>query len=124
MARALLVGLAFLTASAAGAAAGDVTGIWARDDGRAKIRFSACGGEAVCGFLAWKRDAKGPGRIGEQVFFGMKPSGENAWAGTAFNPEDGKSYAGKMTLSGDQLTTAGCVLGGLICKSFGWTRAK
>jgi uncharacterized protein (DUF2147 family) len=29
-----------------------------------------------------------------------------------------------MTLSGDHLTTAGCVLGGLICKSMSWTRAR
>ena len=54
----------------------------------------------------------------------MKPAGDNAWKGSAFNPEDGKIYSGKMTLAGDSLTTAGCVLGGLICKSFAWTRVK
>jgi uncharacterized protein (DUF2147 family) len=123
MRRALLAALAIVAASAAGAAPG-VTGIWARDDGAAKIRFSPCGGDAVCGFLAWKRDPDGAGRIGEEVFFDMKPRGENAWAGSAFNPEDGHRYSGKMTLSGDHLITAGCVLGGLICKSFGWTRAR
>jgi uncharacterized protein (DUF2147 family) len=53
----------------------------------------------------------------------MKPNGENAWAGSAFNPNDGKRYTAKLTLSGDRLVTAGCVLGGLICKSFDWTRA-
>jgi uncharacterized protein (DUF2147 family) len=124
MARALLVGLAILTASASAAMAADVTGEWMRDDGKAKVRFSACGGDAVCGFIAWKRDAKDPAKIGEQVFFDMKPSGADAWAGTAYNPEDGKRYSGKMTLSGDHLTTAGCVFGGLICKSYGWTRAR
>jgi uncharacterized protein (DUF2147 family) len=81
-------------------------------------------GGAVCGVVTWLKDPKSPAKIGEQVFFGMKPSGENAWAGTAFNPEDGKRYTGKMTLSGDHLITAGCVLGGLICKSFGWTRSR
>jgi uncharacterized protein (DUF2147 family) len=121
MARALLAGLAILTASAAMAA--EVTGEWLRDDGKAKVRFSACG-EAVCGFISWKRDAKDPGKIGEEVFFDMKPNGAESWAGTAYNPEDGKRYTGKMTLSGDRLTTAGCVLGGLICKSYGWTRAR
>ena len=123
MRRVLLAALAIVAASAAGAAPG-VTGIWARDDGAAKIRFSPCGGDAVCGFLAWKRDPDGAGRIGEEVFFDMKPRGENAWAGSAFNPEDGRRYFGKMTLSGDHLITAGCVLGGLICKSFGWTRVR
>jgi uncharacterized protein (DUF2147 family) len=117
----LLVTLAVLAASAPSAMAGGVTGVWVRDDGSAKLRFSACGG-AVCGFLAWKKDPDGPARIGQQLFFDMKPNGENAWAGSAFNPNDGNRYRAKLTLSGDHLVTAGCVLGGLICKSFGWTR--
>jgi uncharacterized protein (DUF2147 family)/predicted aspartyl protease len=113
--------VAFLTTSAA--KAGDVTGEWMRDDGAAKVQFSACGDDAVCGFLAWKKDTNGPAKIGEQVF-DMKPNGADAWAGTAFNPADGKQYIGKMALSGDHLTTSGCVFGGLICKFFGWSRAR
>ena len=122
MRRSLLAGLAVLTTSLA--MASDVTGEWIREDGAAKVRFSACGGDAVCGFIAWKKDPNGPAKIGEQVFFDMKPNGANAWAGTAYNPEDGKRYTGKLTLSGDHLTTAGCVFGGLICKSYGWSRAR
>ncbi len=122
MIRVLLAALAMLAAP--GAMAGEVTGEWLREDGAAKIRFAPCGGAAVCGSLAWKRDAGGSGKIGEQVFFDMKPNGPGAWAGTAYNPEDGKRYSGKLTLSGDHLTTAGCVFGGLICKSFGWSRAR
>jgi uncharacterized protein (DUF2147 family) len=122
MIRVLLAALAMLAAQAA--MAGEVTGEWLREDGAAKIRFAPCGGEAVCGSLAWKRDAGGSGKIGEQVFFDMKLNGADSWAGGAFNPEDGKRYSAKMTLSGDHLTTAGCVLGGLICKSFGWTRVR
>jgi uncharacterized protein (DUF2147 family) len=123
MMRALLAALA-LTASTPSAIASDVTGIWTRDDGSAKLRFAACGGDALCGFLAWKKDPDGPAQIGQQLFFDMKPSGENAWAGSAFNPNDGQRYMAKLSLSGDHLVTAGCVLGGLICKSFDWTRAK
>ena len=124
MARALLAGLTIVTALASRAAAADVTGEWTRDDGAAKVRFSACGGEAICGFVTWKKDPNGRAKIGEEVFFDMKPNGAASWSGSAFNPEDGKHYAGKMTLSGDRLTTAGCVLGGLVCKSYGWTRAR
>ena len=125
MTRALLVALTIVAASAPPAAiAGDVTGIWMRDDGSAKLRFSACGGDAVCGFLAWKKDPGGSARIGQQLFSGMKPNGKDSWAGTAFNPEDGKRYTAKLALSGDRLITAGCVLGGLICKSFDWTRTR
>ncbi len=121
----MLAALAILTAAGpAAAAAGGVTGIWMRDDGSAKIRFAPCGGEAVCGFLAWKKNPGGPAKIGQELFFDMKPNGPDSWAGSAFNPEDGRHYSGKMTLSGDRLVTAGCVLGGLICKSFDWTRTR
>ncbi len=115
--------LAALAAMTVSAAAGGVNGEWARVDGKGRVRFAPCGA-AVCGTISWLKDPKGPGKIGERVFFDMKPSGANAWAGSAFNPEDGKTYSGKMTLSGDALNTAGCVFGGLICKSVDWTRVR
>jgi uncharacterized protein (DUF2147 family) len=124
MTRALLVALVLLAASPPPALASDVTGIWTRDDGSARLRFSACGGGAICGFLAWKKESGGPAKIGQKLFSDMKPNGEGSWAGAAFNPEDGKRYAAKLTLSGDHLVTAGCVLGGLICQSFDWTRTR
>ena len=124
MARVLLVALAILTLSVPAAIAGDATGVWMREDGAAKIRFAACGGGTVCGFIAWKKDPKAPGKIGEQVFFDMRPNGPDSWGGTAYNPEDGRRYTGKVSVSGDHLVTAGCVLGGLICKSYGWARAR
>ena len=40
------------------------------------------------------------------------------------NPDDGQTYTGKMLLEGANLTTSGCVFGGLICKSVHWTRLK
>jgi uncharacterized protein (DUF2147 family) len=123
MMRALFAALA-LTAAVSAANAGDAAGLWIRDDGSAKLRFVPCGGGGtLCGFLAWKKGPDGPARIGQQLFSGMRPNGKDAWAGTAFNPEDGKHYTAKLRLSGDHLITAGCVLGGLICKSFDWTRA-
>ena len=104
------------------ALAGGVNGEWANVDGRSRVRFAQCG-DAVCGVISWLKDPTGSAKVGQKVYFDMKPSGDDAWAGSAFNPEDGKTYSGKMTLSGDTLSTAGCVLGGLICKSVDWTRA-
>jgi uncharacterized protein (DUF2147 family) len=124
MTRALLVALALISAVSA-ASANDATGLWIRDDGSAKLRFVLCGGGGtVCGFLAWKKESGGPARVGQKLFSDMKPNGVDSWAGSAFNPEDGKRYSAKLTLSGDHLVTAGCVLGGLICKSFDWTRSR
>ena len=124
MTRILLVALA-LAAAVSTANASDATGLWIRDDGSAKLRFVLCGGGGtLCGFLAWKKESGGPARVGQKLFSDMKPNGEGSWAGSAFNPEDGKHYSAKLTLSGDHLVTAGCVLGGLICQSFGWTRSR
>jgi uncharacterized protein (DUF2147 family) len=122
MVRCMILAVAASAALTSGALASEVTGEWARDDGKAKVRFIACGA-AVCGAITWLRDKDSPAKIGQQVFFDMKPSGDDAWTGSAFNPDDGRTYSGKMTLSGDHLMTAGCVLGGLICQSVAWTRA-
>jgi uncharacterized protein (DUF2147 family) len=123
MLRRSLFAVAVLAASSHCVLAGEVVGEWARDDGKAKVRFAACGA-ALCGSVTWLKDASGSAKIGQQVFFDMKPSGDNAWSGAAFNPEDGQNYSGKMTMSGNHLVTAGCVFGGLICKSIAWTRAQ
>ena len=71
MTRALLVALAVLAASTPPAIASDVTGIWTRDDGSARLRFSACGGGAICGFLAWKKESGGAAKIGQRLFRSM-----------------------------------------------------
>jgi uncharacterized protein (DUF2147 family) len=117
--------LAAVLSSVAGAAlAADATGVWMRADGTSKVRISNCGG-ALCGSISWLKDpANAKGKVGQRVFFDMQPDGANAWAGKAFNPEDGKTYTGKMSLSGDSLTTKGCALGGLICKSVSWRRSN
>lgn len=100
-----------------------VEGVWMRTDGKGKVQFAACG-NALCGTIVWLRDPNGPARVGEQVFFDMRPNGANRWAGSAHNPEDGRDYDGTMVLSGSRLTTQGCALGGMICKTVVWTRAR
>lgn len=115
----LLAGL--IAGLAAPALAADVTkGEWLRDTGASHVRFVKCG-DALCGVISWLRDANAPAKVGQKVFFDMKPAGENRWSGKAFNPEDGKTYDGKMTLSGKTLVTEGCAMMGLICKKSSWT---
>lgn len=101
----------------------EVTGTWLRDSGASKVRLAKCGG-AVCGTISWLKDSSGPAKLGQRIFYDMKPSGAGKWSGSAFNPEDGKTYSGTMSLSGDTLTTAGCVMGGLICRSVKWSRSN
>jgi uncharacterized protein (DUF2147 family) len=102
----------------------DVAGTWLRENGESRVRFAKCG-EAMCGTVVWlKNPAESKSKVGQRVFYDMVSSGANAWTGKAFNPEDGKTYSGKMTLSGNSLTTAGCVAGGWICRSASWSRAN
>src|ERR1700722_20888533 len=112
-----------LALSANLAHAGDVAGVWLHQDGGSKVRFAPCGA-ALCGTIAWLKDANGAGKVGQRVFFDMVPAGDNAWTGKAFEPSSGKEYSGKMSLSGDKLTTAGCGFGGPVCKSIVWSRAQ
>ncbi len=116
-----LVALGFAAALATPATAADPAGTWLRDTGASRVKFSKCG-DAWCGSIVWLKDTAGPAKLGQRIFYDMKPDGENKWVGKAFNPEDGKTYSGKMSLSGSALTTAGCALGGLICKSVNWSK--
>jgi len=116
--------LALLMMVATPALAGEgAIGVWLRDTGSSRVSIAPCGA-ALCGHIVWLRDKNGPSKMGERVFFDMIPSGPNAWSGKAFNPEDGQTYSGKMSVNGNALTTSGCVLGGLICKSVSWTRVQ
>ena len=99
------------------------TGLWNRDDGLGGVRITTCG-DALCGHVVWLRDKDGPAFIGQKVLFDMRQTAADIWSGTAHNPEDGRDYAGTMTLAGDRLVTRGCVFGGLICKSETWQRVR
>jgi uncharacterized protein (DUF2147 family) len=98
-------------------------GVWLRENGASQVRIAPCG-DALCGYVTWVQDPETAGDIGLKVFYDMKPAGPGKWDGAAYNPEDRKTYTGKMLLEGKDLKTSGCVFGGLICKSVTWTRLK
>jgi uncharacterized protein (DUF2147 family) len=123
MLRLIVAGATALTATSV-ALADDVLGDWMRADGKMKIRFDPCDGGAICGVVTWLSDADGPAKIGQRVFYDIHANGEGGWAGRAFNPADGWEYAGRVSLVDRTLTTTGCVLGGLVCKGFDWTRVQ
>lgn len=120
----LTMAAAALAMAATQASAADVNGTWLRDTGLSQVKFAPCGGGALCGTLAWiKPGTDTKGKVGQRVFYDMKPDADG-WKGSAFNPEDGQTYTGKMSLSGATLTTQGCAMGGMICKSTTWTRVN
>jgi uncharacterized protein (DUF2147 family) len=115
---------AFLALAAPALSAGpSAVGLWLRENGASQVRIAPCGA-FLCGYVAWVQEPEHAGDIGLKVFYDMKPAGSGKWEGSAFNPEDGKTYSGKMLLEGAELKTSGCVFGGLICKSVNWTRLK
>jgi len=129
MIRRFVLGLASAALVSAALAAGpaladDVTGTWLRETGLSKVKFAPCG-SAICGHLVWiKPGTDTPAKVGQRLFFDIKPTGPNAWSASYANPDDGKTYAAKISLSGGTLTTEGCAMGGMICRSSTWTRAN
>jgi uncharacterized protein (DUF2147 family) len=121
--------------------AADPSGVWAKDDGSAKMEVSKCG-SGICAKIAWLRspnDSRGrPLRDArnENVsmrdrpimglpIFKLAPAGANVWAGPVYNPEEGKIYSDvKVTLvSSRQLVLRGCKAM-LFCGEKVWTRTS
>jgi len=129
---------------AAPAFAGDPTGAWLTRNGNSKVAMAKCG-QALCGTIVAlkqpndpatgkpKTDSNNPDAgkrarpiIGTMIVLNMTPSGmPDKWNGQVYNPEDGKTYSGSITLKGaNELDLQGCIAGGLICKTQTWTRTN
>lgn len=142
--RLLSVALALLfVLTAAPARAGDPSGLWLTEDGEAKVQIYNCG-QALCGKLAWLKDPNDPETIkpkldkfnrdsskqtrpvlGLEIISGMRPNGRpDQWSGSLYNPEDGNTFSGTLTMQGLlNLKLEGCVLA-LFCRSEIWKRTN
>ncbi len=102
--------------------AADATGIWTRPVSGAKIAFYDCGTK-LCGKIVGQKDPARRYSVGRIIVTGAVRESQNTWQGDLFNPEDGQTYSGFLTLrSPNALNLKGCVLGGLICKDETLTR--
>ncbi len=124
------------------ASAADPSGIWAKDDGSAKMEVKKCG-RGICSKIVWLRDPNDSrGRplhdarnentsmrdrpiIGLALFSNMVAIDSNTWQGSVYNPEEGKIYTDvKVTLvSRNQIVLKGCKAW-LLCGQKYWTRSK
>ncbi|GJD31369.1 hypothetical protein PMNALOAF_2624 [Methylobacterium adhaesivum] len=113
--------------------AADPTGLWLTETGDSKVRIARCGA-GYCGTLA---SVSGPGLdsqnpdaslknrklVGVQIMNANRPKGDG-FEGTLYNPKDGKTYAGSMTLKGANVVeVAGCVMS-VFCKTQTWKRVN
>ncbi len=138
---------ACLMASAAHAADPvGVDGVWRNEDGEGLIEVAACATDpaAKCGKIVWMKkplDERGKPQqdvknadaalqkrpiCGLEVVSGMKPAASGGYdGGLLYDPEEGKSYQGTMTLDGTKLKVTGFIdtpVLGKLSDSESWTR--
>ncbi len=96
-------------------------GNWSRGDGKARVTIAPCGGD-ICAVNTWIKPGVKDEKEGDKLVMSVKPEGAK-YVGRAFDPQRNLHYRLTITMNGDsKMTTSGCVLGGLICKSMQWTR--
>ena len=96
-------------------------GGWARADGKTKIHVASCGAE-ICARNTWVKHGVSGEHVGDRLILKVKPAGPEHWSGTAFDPQRKQTYAIKVHVTARHMTTQGCVMGGFVCQSMGWTR--
>ena len=128
-----LITAAALTFGMAGAAfaADPIVGTWQTikdDNGNyGQIKVVECGSK-ICGTLIKSFDSSGKAfkseNQGRKLIWDMNADGGGKYSGgKVFSPDRGKTYNGKLVLSGNSLNVKGCVLG--VCRSGGsWKRVK
>jgi uncharacterized protein (DUF2147 family) len=122
----------------------DPVGVWLTEDGEARVQIFNCG-QALCGKIISLKEPNEPETgqpkldkfnkdsdrralpiVGLQIMSDLKPAGRpDRWEGTLYNPEEGNTYRGVLTIRGARgLELQGCVFAGLICKSEVWKRTN
>lgn len=116
---AFAVSVAPMTASAA---APDPSGVWMRGDGNARVRIGPCGSN-ICATNVWIKDSSGGEEVGDRLVMTVSPKDGSTLSGKAFDAKRNMTYAIQITVGASALTTRGCIVGGLVCKSVQWSKA-
>jgi len=96
-------------------------GVWSRGDGKARVKIDPCGGK-LCAVNVWIKPGTQDEKVGDVLELDVAPAGDGKLAGQAWDPQRKMHYRFSMTVGAQDMTTRGCVLAGLICKSMPWTR--
>lgn len=129
-----------LAATSSTALAADPQGVWLTEDKDAALTITQCGGQ-LCGRIIWLEsatDRSGSPRLdhnnpdpakqtqqicGLVVITGLKPSGPSTWDGSVYNPQDGNTYSGTITVLSDATLKLRAYIGlPIFGKSQTWTR--
>jgi uncharacterized protein (DUF2147 family) len=115
----LAMGLGAATTALAGGPG--FLGNWTRNDGKTHIRVSRCGAE-YCGVNTWVKPGNPSEKVGDTLVVNLKPAGAARWSGSAFDRRRDRHYTMQVHVAGSHMTTQGCILGGMMCQSMGWSR--
>lgn len=109
-----------------------IEGQWRNPKGSVVVRVAPCG-DAYCGTVvdasakakASARKGGTPRLIGTRILSGVRPAGDGAFRGQAFDPKRNiRAPATIRVIGPSTLLVKGCVLGGIICKEQRWTRVS
>jgi uncharacterized protein (DUF2147 family) len=100
--------------------ANTLLGDWQRGDGNVRIRIAACG-ESLCATNTWVKDSGSGEKVGEKLIFAVTQQ-RDGWVGSAYDPQRKLTISTKLKVIGKRLTSSGCVLSGVICRSVDWMR--
>lgn len=125
-----MLGAAVAAPAGAASAGGLPAGLWVGPHNDVAVRTGACG-QRLCGWVVWadptaRTNARNGGvdhLLGTELLQDYAADGGNAWSGTVFVPDMGRSFSSRIEqVAPDRLRIRGCMLGGLICRSQTWTR--
>ena len=122
-----------LSLSASAQKAEEAIGVWLNPENGSNVEFYRCGA-GLCGKIVKVSDGQvrdnnnpDPAKrerpiVGLLIMEGARQTGDNRWAGTLYNRENGKTYSGSVIVkSKNSLELSGCVLA-VLCKTVTWTR--
>ena len=97
-----------------------ITGDWRRLDGGLRINISPCG-EQLCAVSTWTRDPESE-RVGDRLILSLHEREGSTLAGKAFDERRRLTYTLRISVDRDAMTTRGCLLAGMACRTMNWTR--
>jgi len=129
-----------LTGLTGAASAADLQGVWLTADKDAVLRITRCG-DRFCGRIIWLENAmdrSGSPRLDQKnpdparqaqricglvVITGLTPAGPDHWDGSVYNPQDGRTYSGGITVLSDESLRVRAYIGlPIFGRSEIWTR--
>ena len=120
----VLLGSALLVAGSAGAGGGPtIVGDWSRNDGSSRINIGPCG-NLLCAVNTWIRDPADGELVGDRLVLALQPRDPNALTGEAFDERRKLRYSLLISVQGNAMTTEGCLVSGVLCKSLRWIRVR